>query len=219
MAKPKVCVSVIENNPHSIKVLEPLVDFFEVRIDLIGHEWTDLVKHINKPWIACCRSPQEGGKGSPDAVDRVEQLIDASLSGAYVVDIEYRTENLDKIVERIKENSRCLISYHDFEITPPYKELEKIVMGQIQAGADICKVVTTARSFEDNLTVLKLAHTFSRNDIVTFAMGEAGRLSRIMSPLCGGYFTFASAEIGKESAAGQVPVDELNKIYGYIRDE
>ena len=92
-------------------------------------------------------------------------------------------------------------------------------MKQIAAGADICKVVTTARCFNDNLTVLKLANRFTIDNIVTFAMGEEGRLSRIMSPICGGYFTFASVTDGKESAAGQMPVEEINKIYGLIRDE
>jgi len=35
-------------------------------------------------------------------------------------------------------------------------------------------------------------------------MGMAGQISRVMSPLVGGYLTWASTEAGSESAAGQM---------------
>ncbi len=91
-----------------------------------------------------------------------------------------------------------------------------IAESQIQGGADICKIVTTAQSFEDNLTILKLIRKFPEAKMVAFAMGEAGRISRILSPLAGGYFTYACMAQGKESAAGQIPVRELNELYGYL---
>jgi 3-dehydroquinate dehydratase len=48
---------------------------------------------------------------------------------------------------------------------------------------------------------------------VSFAMGPSGITSRILSPLLGGYLTYASLGEGKESAPGQVTVSELTKIY------
>ena len=50
-----------------------------------------------------------------------------------------------------------------------------------------------------------------------FAMGEAGKLSRILSPLCGGYFTYASLETGKEAAPGQISVQEIREIYSCLK--
>jgi 3-dehydroquinate dehydratase/shikimate dehydrogenase len=45
-----------------------------------------------------------------------------------------------------------------------------------------------------------------------------GLLSRVLSPLAGGYFTYASIETGKESAPGQITVKELIKTYQIIGD-
>ena len=46
-------------------------------------------------------------------------------------------------------------------------------------------------------------------------MGELGNISRILTSKFGGFLTFASLEKGKESAPGQLTVDELSKIYHF----
>jgi len=217
MKKPRICVSIIDTNLEAIKEVEPLVDLFEIRLDLVGQDWPELVKFINKPWIACHRSRQEGGRADPDDIKRVEDLLWAAEVGACLVDIEYRTKNLAEIVPLIKSRTKCLISFHDMIQTPSNETLIGIVESQIKAGADICKIVTTAQNFTDNLTMLKLIHQFPENKIVAFAMGEIGKPSRILSPLAGGYFTYACIQPGKESASGQIAVKELYEIYRYIK--
>jgi 3-dehydroquinate dehydratase I len=77
--------------------------------------------------------------------------------------------------------------------------------------------VTSACGFADNLTLLKLIKQFPDTDIVAFAMGEAGKISRILSPLAGGYFTYACLNAGKESADGQMTVRELLEIYNCLK--
>jgi 3-dehydroquinate dehydratase len=44
-------------------------------------------------------------------------------------------------------------------------------------------------------------------------MGELGKVSRFLSPLFGGYFTFASLERGGETAAGQMTIQEMKTTY------
>jgi 3-dehydroquinate dehydratase I len=217
MKRPRICVTLVENNLEAIKEVEPLIDLFEVRLDLVGSGWPELVKLIKKPWIACNRSPDEGGRGNPNQVSRIEELMWATEAGADIVDIEYRTENLAEVISLIKPKAQCLISFHDIIGTPSYDTLVGIAEGQIRAGADICKIVTMAQSFEDNLTILKLIRKFPETKMVAFAMAEPGRISRILSPLAGGYFTYACMSSGKESAAGQVPVREMIEIYEHIR--
>ena len=117
----------------------------------------------------------------------------------------------------VKKYSQCLLSFHDLKATPPLDNLIKIVEGQIQAGADICKVVTTATQFEDNVTILKLVKHFSEIKIASFAMGEAGRTSRLLSPLCGAYFTYGCLEEGQQAASGQIAVKEMREIYGLVK--
>jgi 3-dehydroquinate dehydratase-1 len=95
--------------------------------------------------------------------------------------------------------------------------LKELVEKQLAAGADIGKVVTTARQFEDNLSTLQLIQEFPEERIVSFAMGPLGAVSRILCPLAGGEFIYASIETGGESAPGQLTAEELRKIYEMVQ--
>ena len=44
-------------------------------------------------------------------------------------------------------------------------------------------------------------------------MGEHGKVSRLLSPLFGGFFTFASLEQGSETAPGQMSIKEMRSAY------
>jgi 3-dehydroquinate dehydratase type I len=187
---------------------------FEVRIDLIGSGWRQVAAQLNKPWIACARRADEGGKWVDKEETRIQVLHDAMELGAAIIDIELSTPSLTEIMREIKGKTQCLVSYHNLIETPPLDKLHQIVMRQLKAGADVCKVVTTARTFADNLTVLKLIAEFSSSCfIVSFAMGVDGQLSRILCPLAGGSFTYASIGEGKESAEGQLSAKDLREIY------
>lgn len=213
MKKPRICAAIVENNPGAVKAVEPLVDLFEVRIDLIGNGWQELAKQLYKPWIACNRKVDEGGRCEGDEAERVEKLLEAAELGADIIDLELVTAGLPEVVALVKKKAVCILSYHNLEVTPPLDNIKDIVRKQLAAGADICKVVTTAQSAEDSLTVLQIIPDFPTVRVVTFAMGPLGLVSRILCPLVGGDFTYASLECGKESAPGQITVEELKKLY------
>jgi len=213
MKKPRICAVIVNSDLKAVEEVEPFVDLFEVRIDLIGDGWQELVKQLKKPWIACNRSADEGGKWAKDEARRTEELLRATELGADIVDIELRTRNLEEVIPIIKKRAKCLLSFHELERTPPLDEMREIVQRQLAAGADICKMITTAQRFEDNLTVLRLISEFPQTRIVSFAMGPLGLLSRILCLLVGGYFTYASIEKGRESAPGQITAGELRKLY------
>jgi len=214
--KPRICVSITSGDTAAVEKAAPLADLFEVRIDLIGTRWREVTRGLTKPWLACNRRAAEGGAWPGDEPGRIEELLSAVGLGAGIVDIELATPDLEAVIKRIKGKAQCLLSYHNLIATPSPGTLRDIVNGQLAAGADICKVVTTARNIADNIAVLQLIREFPDNKIVAFAMGAAGQLSRALSPMVGGYFTYASIEPGRESAAGQLTVDELNTIYGML---
>jgi 3-dehydroquinate dehydratase type I len=218
MKRPKICAALVTDDPEAITATEPLVELFEVRIDLIGDGWQELVKQLNKPWIACNRRAAEGGSWRGNEADRIEELVKAAELGASIVDIELETENLTEAITVIKKKAKCLLSFHNLEKTPSPDKMKAIVNRQLEAGADTCKVVTTAQRFEDNLTVLKLIADFPQAKMVAFAMGPLGLASRILCPLVGGEFTYASTEEGKESAPGQITAKQLRKIYGMVSE-
>lgn len=216
MKKPRICAVIANNDLKAVKEVESFADLLEVRIDLIGDGWQELVKQLGKPWIACNRSADEGGRWKGGEAGRVAELLKAINLGAGIIDIELRTGNLKPAVALIKKRAKCLLSFHELEGTPPLAEMRGIVQRQLEAGADVCKVVTTAQKFEDNLTVLQLITDFPKTKIVSLAMGPLGSISRILCPLIGGYFTYASIKEGRESASGQITVMGLRKIYQMV---
>jgi len=218
MNKPSICAVIVDNDLEAVNKVAPLVDLYEVRLDLIGDGWRELVKRLDKPWLASNRTAGEGGRWRGSEAKRIEELVEAVGLGADIVDIELGTENLTETVKLIKQGAKCLLSYHDLTGTPPLDTMKEIVRRQLAAGADICKLVTTARKFEDNLSVLQLITDFPGARVVSFAMGDLGLISRILCPLVGGDFSYASVVGGKESAPGQLTVRDLNRIYGMLSD-
>jgi 3-dehydroquinate dehydratase type I len=213
MKRPRICTVIVNNDLEAVKEVKPLVDLFEVRIDLIGDGWQELAKQLNQPWIACNRRADEGGRWEESEERRIEELLKSIELGAEIIDIELGTRNLDKAVLKIKNRAKCLLSFHDLKGTPSLDKMREIVQRQLKAGADICKVITTAQSSEDNLAVLQLIADFPQTRVVSFAMGPLGFASRVLCPLVGGDFTYASTEKGKESAPGQITVTDLRKLY------
>ncbi|MFH1775914.1 MAG: type I 3-dehydroquinate dehydratase [Chloroflexota bacterium] len=216
--RPRICGVITGKDPNAVEQAEPFVDLFEVRIDLIGEGWPELARGLNKPWIGCNRLRAEGGRWRGSEADRTEQLLRASELGADIIDIELGTENLEGLIPQVKKRSRCLLSFHDFRGTPSPDKMREIVERQQRTGADICKVVTTAQKSEDNLAVLQLITGFPGVAVVAFAMGDLGLTSRMLCPLVGGHFTYASLGRGKESAPGQITAGELWKIYGMVAE-
>lgn len=216
MKRPRICAVIVSNNLQAVKGVEPFVELFEVRIDLIGDDWRELVKQLKKPWIACNRSADEGGSWRGSESKRREELLSAIEMGASIIDVELVTGNLKEIVQLIKKKAKCLVSFHDLKGTPTLDRMREIVQREMEAGADICKVVTTAQRFEDNLAVLQLIPEFPKTRVISFAMGPLGFASRTLCPLVGGDFTYASIEAGRESASGQITVRDLRKIYGMV---
>ena len=208
MSKVRLCASITSNDIPSVKMIEPIVDLFEVRIDLIGDSWTDVARQLKKPWIACNRMVEEGGKWEGNEARRIERLLQAIELGAKIVDIEYNAKNVENIIKLIKKRAECLLSFHDFQKTPSLDVLKQIVNKELKAGADICKVVTTAQNFDDNLAVMRLFSEFPDTKMVAFAMGTQGFISRVMAPLIGAHFTYGAVQKGNESAPGQLPVSD-----------
>jgi 3-dehydroquinate dehydratase I len=216
MHKPKICAVVMSDNMEAVKRAEVLADMLELRMDLVGVGWPEMARHLHKPWIATMRDSAHRGKFTGSEEERVDELMQAVKLGAYAIDVELDCPARGDMVKRVKNKARYLVSYHNWDGTPTLEQLSATVHRQLSAGADICKVVTMARSVYDNLTVLKLLGLFPWIDIISFAMGPVGALSRVLSPMAGGYLTYASMDESGGSAPGQMSVEALRKIYRMV---
>ena len=161
-----------------------------------------------------------GFGGYPSEKERIGVLLEAVSLGADYVDIELETaeawrKKICAMIASRGSRAALIVSHHDFLRTPSRKTLIGIFNESVQAGASIVKIVTLARAPGDNLTVLGLIPYARRRkkDIIAFCMGEEGKISRVVAPLLGAFFTFASLKRGAESGAGQLTINEMRQIY------
>jgi 3-dehydroquinate dehydratase I len=209
------CIVSVDDLALALEVREQLA-LYEVRIDLIGPEWPRVAAALRRPWIACYRIAAQGGRYDGDEGARLDVLRRAVGLGAAMVDIELTAPDAGAFVREMRGRARMLVSHHDFEGTSAEGVLVETVRRQQELGADVCKVVTTARSAEDMATVLQVPARCRPAQVVAFAMGPAGMASRVLAPLAGSPFTYASLARGSESAPGQLTVQSLRAIYDAI---
>lgn len=214
MERPRICVVIVRKEDlRALRYVEPLVDLIEVRIDMIGEGWQEVPGRLNKPWLATNRVANEGGQWQGDEESRTAELLKALDLGAQFVDIELQTKNIRHIVATIKKKAKCIVSFHDWEKTPPLRKLEAAVRRELAVGADICKVTAKAVTFDDNATFLELIGRFPGVPLIATSFGPMGVLGRTLSPLIGGYLTYATVADGGGSAAGQISARSLRRIY------
>jgi 3-dehydroquinate dehydratase-1 len=175
----------------------------------------ELKKTLNSKIILTVRMKEEGGqyRGSEDVR---KKIILGSLHLIDLVDIELRSEILNDVVSSAKANKiGVIVSYHDFEKTPPKNEIEKIIRREKKAGADFAKVAFQANSSHDVLELLWAADKMSKEiKVVTISMGTAGSISRVAAQAFGSSITYASTR--KKTAPGQLSLEETRKILNIL---
>mgnify|MGYP001116243342 CR=1 FL=1 len=142
-------------------------------------------------------------------------LLTAATSDFEFVDVNSANEVAISLIEQLKSNgAQTVVSFHDSNRTPSLLEMSKILDFERQVGGDVCKIVTTAKHPEDNLTILRFVSERSRETrLVSFAMGSLGVPSRILSPLFGAQFTYAALDDQSETALGQITIDDLRTAW------
>ena len=217
MNHPRICAVITTAEATATPELWAGADLVEIRIDMIGKGWENTIRALKTPWIATNRLKAEGGGWEGTEEARRAELLKALSMGAAIIDIELAAPDLEEIVPLIKKKARCMISHHDMKRTPPRPELRRIINDELSAGADICKLVTVARAFNDNAVVLGIINEFKPADVIAFCMGPRGQTSRILSPLSGGAFTYAALTESETSASGQLTISQLQDIFGALR--
>jgi 3-dehydroquinate dehydratase-1/3-dehydroquinate dehydratase/shikimate dehydrogenase len=197
---------------------EPAADVIEIRLDSIPQpEITPFVKEISRPLLFTNRAQWEGGLYQGDEGARTGLLLDAINAGAAYVDIEMMTafDLRQEVIDRAAEQqTQVIVSWHNFDETPAAEKLEEVFSEQYACGAQIGKIVTMAKTFEDVLRVLALQLLAAEKDfpLIAFCMGRAGMISRLATLELGGYMTYAAPDSGKATAPGQLQVSTLRTL-------
>ncbi|HZZ41662.1 MAG TPA: shikimate dehydrogenase, partial [Tepidisphaeraceae bacterium] len=141
--------------------------------------------------------------------ERMEMLEGGALGNTRYLDVELET--LRRGVGRPGgEGTQVIVSSHDFVGRP--ERLHNIVLEMNGGAGDVNKIVWTARTIRDNLEAFEILQS-RQKPTIAICMGEAGLISRVLAKKFGGLLSFASLKEGKGTAAGQVSLADMKRLY------
>jgi 3-dehydroquinate dehydratase/shikimate dehydrogenase len=234
----KVCVAIIGSTAAEMLEKASAVvketPFLEFRLDYLEkpllalpkfkHFFTD---NTAATGIATCRRMANGGKFSGNVAAEIEVLSKAAAAGFHIVDVEL--ESVEAMKKGELQNLRdtgvaLIVSHHDFTAT---RDLEGIYKRIVPFQPDFIKIVPTAKTLVDNVTLMRFIERMEdHSNIIGICMGDAGIISRVLGVRAGSAFTFAAATVGEETGPGQIAartlietyridqVDAATKVYG-----
>ena len=203
-------------------------DIAEWRYDLKG-EWKEEaflseLQQVSetlggKKLLFTIRTDMQGGRFPFEPSQYFRFVMGAIYSGRIqYVDLEDITPMTDRqqaISASHMNGVKVILSYHDFEKTPPAEQILRKLRSHAISSADILKVAYMPKSPKDVAALLYATAAFKEEDqekheLITMSMGELGRISRVSGDIFGSDYTFAT--LGGSSAPGQPPVETVLKI-------
>jgi len=217
--KTKICAVIAADNVQDsiddIKKAES-VDLTELRLDFIKNidenKISVLMRDKKQKMIVTCRPVAFGGLFKGKEKKRFALLSKAIGLEADFIDVEFGSEIVTSIIKN-KKSSKIIISHHDFKGTPSLEKLESICSQINKLNPDLIKIVTTANSINDNFVIFDLLK--NKNNLIAFCMGQKGEISRILAPKFGSVITYCSIGKNKESAEGQITLEEMKNLYHF----
>ncbi|HUI01843.1 MAG TPA: type I 3-dehydroquinate dehydratase [Nitrososphaerales archaeon] len=220
MTKTRLCTSVGAETPAELAKKAALAlslgsDLVELRIDRLSggislREVEGAVRRFMRRAVITVRSEADGGGFRGSEASRLEMLSRlAEMRPAYLdVELEAARAN-EEWAGSLPRGVKRIVSWHDFHGTKPLAELRAIYKEGLKRGA-LAKVVCTARSPDDNLTVLRLCEE-RPGRVTAFCMGELGMVSRVVSMSLGAPIAYASLP-NEAVAPGQLSVSTMKTL-------
>ena len=218
----KVCATIIPTRAQQIdRMLKEIArqgpDHVELRLDRLPvNEIKTALQKIDAfgdKTVLTIRSKEEGGYYEGSDNERMKILNLLLKQNKEFVDFEYRfVKRNKKFMEQIdRSNENILISYHNFYITPSLRVIVNLYKEMAQFG-DLVKIVTTAQDVMDNIKIVELySKATEKAPLLAFAMGEYGKISRILSITHFGA-PFAYCYLDRPIVPGMLSVLEMKKI-------
>ncbi|MDE1828754.1 MAG: type I 3-dehydroquinate dehydratase [Thaumarchaeota archaeon] len=191
-------------------------DYAELRLDFLTPSQIPSCLNQARPYLSRCictvRPKSEGGKFQGSEQERISILKLVAEYSPHLLDVEYNTLRRNKRLYQYLKKGRTniLVSWHDFASTPSEHTLRSMAKKMSIFSKNI-KIVTTAKTIGDTLRVLNLYKGAKKENLIAFAMGDYGRMSRILCTRLGSPFTYVS--LGKPVAPGQFSLDEMKSIF------
>lgn len=236
---PKICVPIVEKTKEEIvlkaneikskgvDIVEWRGDYYEyiINIDKVN----DILKTLrdifkDTPILFTFRTKREGGNleiSNEEYLKLNKIVIESKFIDLIDIELFLGEVLINEVIMMAKENDiKVIISNHDFGKTPKKEEILTRLIKMYKLGADICKVAFMAKNNEDIISLLEASEEmnklYSDSLIVTVSMSNKGVISRLWGEIFGSVITFGA--LGKGSAPGQIPVDELRRVLNLLHE-
>lgn len=220
-----ICTVIQNKTAAQIEEILQQVEMAEIRLDRcsLTDSETETCFESDVPLVATCRVSEV--MASDPSLSEIkaaslceERLCRAIKAGARYVDVEVEAPKYmsKRVRSCAQENGTVFIkSFHDFSGTGSREELKSVVEKCLHIGADIVKIVTTARTADEAERVLSLYDEFAPEKLIAFSMGDAGRESRMQCLAKGAPYTYAALTEEDAAAPGQWLAAEMSSaLYG-----
>ena len=221
---PKVCLAIsADTADEMLEVAESMArdnPFIEFRLDYLKQPLAAMMKirrfletHQYVTAIGTCRRTTNGGKFKGSLASQLSVLNKAQAAGCQIIDVELESalKTKPEVLARLRKSAGLLVSFHDFRAT---RNLDATLDKMLKIPADFYKIVTTATTLSDNVTMMKFLQAQSdKHALIGLCMGEQGIISRVLSVRAGSAFTFGAVSAESKTAPGQVSARELRGIY------
>jgi 3-dehydroquinate dehydratase / shikimate dehydrogenase len=202
----------LQRPPAAATMVELRADLLPPDVDLAA-----LVAASRLPVVLTLRSVAEGGRGPDDASARRAFFTAAARLPVAFFDLEANRDAA--LLGGTVPRERAIASLHILDGVPA--DLEERARACLATGARLAKIVPTASNLADVLAVLRLARGCGRGDPgsrrgLVFAMGEAGRATRLLGPLLAAPVAFAAWDGTRTAALGQFEAGELQRLIGHL---
>lgn len=181
--------------------VQAISDMVELRVDGI--------KNLNEKDLQLIRK-----KTVKEAIltSMKKEIILKSLNlGFDFIDVDFSLINDLELLKT--KQSKIILSFHDFEKTPDFKELTIIINHMRKCDIEVIKIATMVNKAQDIKNLLQILLSKKKGEkMIVIGMGKKGQIIRVLGPLLGSFLTFASTEFGS-TASGQIDINEMKKLY------
>lgn len=210
-AKPDIMEWRIDYYEAGIKDNEKLIATAKALQDVVGE----------LPILVTFRTKNEGGVlelAEDEYLDLVATVVTNRLGDAVDIELFHDEERVKDLVKQAHNyNVVVIMSNHDFEKVPAKDVIEFRLKKMADLGADVPKLACMPHSADDVLTLLNATNDARKalsTPIITMAMADLGKVSRIAGQVFGSCLSFGA--VGKTSAPGQLSIKDLRNAENYL---
>ena len=212
----RICVCITGADAEGCRRLLEKYHFAEIRADLCHLHEGEIAGIVaaHPHLIFTCRFDP----ACRDAGERALRLVQKAIEwGAEYIDIAHDAPqwHLDGVKRAIAEcggKTKLILSYHDFDGTPPLPSLLEIAGMLDRRGASLIKIATKGVNLDDCSAILSLYRACPpalKGRLIAFAMGKRGQFTRHLALHLGAPFAYCADDNG---LYGGSPLADLGQL-------